>query len=214
MPRYTQCPFYIDDNKLTISCEDVVRLFDSLNSKNDYMDKYCDDAWQQCKYAKAMEQAYDKFEKGDKQALEKQKIKALEHEIKSNLIKIGRAETKIREQKEQINNLIGSNKKLMVARRTEHERRMRAEKDLAYAQGRVAEDITRITQIYEDRIAYLMDTYSGGVLKESDVEKWAKGIEFAVVHEVKPGKERIWKVVKRSEESSESDKDVQDKVEE
>ena len=90
---------------------------------------------------------------------------------------------------------------------------MKAEKDLEYAQGRVADDIMHITQIYEDRIAYLMDTYTDGVLKESDVEEWAKGIEFAVTHEVEAD-ERIWKVVKRSEKGCESDKDVQTKVEE
>ena len=176
------------------------------------MTKYCDEAWQECKYAIAITQAYDKLEKGDKQALEKQKIKALESEIRSNLIKIGRAETKIREQKEQINNLIGSNKKLMDARRTEHERRMRAEKDLAYAQGKVADDIKKIAQLYEDRIAYLMDTFADGTFREADAEAWAKGKQFAVVHEVKQ-KDRVWKVVIKQDgkEGSKSDKDVQTK---
>jgi hypothetical protein len=212
MPRYTKCPFYIDESRRTISCEDVARLFDSRKDKCEYMDKYCDEAWQECEYAIAITQAYDKLEKGDKQALEKQKIKALESEIRSNLIKIGRAETKIREQKEQINNLIGSNKKLMDARRTEHDRRMKLEKELAMIQDKVADDIKKIAQLYEDRIAYLMDTFADGTFREADAEAWAKGKQFAVVHEVKQ-KDRVWKVVIKQDgkDGSKSDKDVQTK---
>lgn len=212
MPRYTKCPFYIDESRRTISCEDVARLFDTRQEKCEYMDKYCDEAWQECEYAIAITQAYDKLEKGDKQALEKQKIKALESEIRSNLIKIGRAETKIREQKEQINNLIGSNKKLMDARRTEHDRRMKLEKELAMIQDKVADDIKKIAQLYEDRIAYLMDEFADGTFREADAEAWAKGKQFAVVHEVKQ-KDRVWKVVIKQDgkEGSKSDKDVQTK---
>ena len=212
MPRYTKCPFYIDESRRTISCEDVARLFDSRKDKCEYMDKYCDEAWQECEHAIAITQAYDRLEKGDKQALEKQKIKALESEIRSNLIKIGRAETKIREQKEQIHNLIGSNKKLMDARRTEHDRRMKLEKELAMIQDKVADDIKKIAQLYEDRIAYLMDEFADGTFREADAEAWAKGKQFAVVHEVKQ-KDRVWKVVIKQDgkEGSKSDKDVQTK---
>lgn len=211
MARYTKCPFYIDDNKLTISCEDVVRLFDSQDSKLSHMDAYCDHEWENCKYANALNKAYDALEKGDKQALEKQKIKSLESEIKSNLIKIGKMERKIREQNEKIDNLVSSNRKMLEARKREHQRRMKLEKDLAYAQGKVADDILKITKIYEDRIAYLMDTYTGGTLNEADVEEWAKGIEYAITYETKPGP-RVWKVVKRSEDGSKSDKDIQAKA--
>ena len=59
MARYTKCPFYIDDNKLTISCEDVVRLFDSQDSKLSHMDAYCDHEWENCEYANALNKAYD-----------------------------------------------------------------------------------------------------------------------------------------------------------
>lgn len=33
MPRYTLCPYYKDENKKSISCEDAIRRFDALNSK-------------------------------------------------------------------------------------------------------------------------------------------------------------------------------------
>ena len=97
MPRYTLCPYYIDENRRTISCEDVIRRFDSIDEKYGYMDEYCDDAWEDCPYAIAMNKAYDEAEKGDEMAVEKNKLAALETELKGVHIKLGRAEKKIDE---------------------------------------------------------------------------------------------------------------------
>ena len=56
-------------------------------------------------------------------------------------------------------------------------------------------------------MAYLMDTYADGTFKEADAMKWAEGIEFAIVHELKDD-ERIWKVVKRNADNVQAGKQV------
>ena len=71
MPRYTRCPFYIDENKLTISCEDVCRSFDSMDEKWTWMDMYCDTwDWMKCPHAADISEAYRKAEEGDVMAIE------------------------------------------------------------------------------------------------------------------------------------------------
>ena len=79
MPRYTMCPFYVDENKKSISCEEICRTYKTLECKYDWMTMYCDSwEWMKCPYAIDRSEAYAAYEKGDVKALENQEIKALE----------------------------------------------------------------------------------------------------------------------------------------
>lgn len=199
MPRYTMCPFYIDENKLSISCEDAIRSFESLENKGEWMDQYCDKDWSACEYAQALSAAYDQLEKGDSMALEKEKIEALEKELKGTMSKHGRAIKKIEARDAEIRKLRDKNHRLEDLRKQEYSKRRKAERELELYQKHEAERIYNLAVPYEDRMAYLMDTYTDGVLRESDVEEWAKGKEFALTYDGKAEDtaNRVWKVVTR-----------------
>lgn len=100
MPRYTICPYYIDDNKKTVSCEDVIRRFANYRSKNKWMNKYCDKAWQSCPYAESLNEMYQRIDKGANEKQEKMKLKinSLEKENKKLLALLGRYEARIERQ--------------------------------------------------------------------------------------------------------------------
>ena len=205
MPRYTLCPFYVDENKRSISCEDAIRRFDALNSKWSWMDRYCDSNWQDCPYAVALSRAYELFEEGDTKALETEKIKALERELKGAMSKQGRLEKKIEARDDEIRKLRDKNHRLEDLRRDEYSRRRKAEKELEIYQKHEAERLYNMAIPYEDRMCYLLDTYTGGVLNESDVQAWAKGKEFTLTFEGKAedSENRTWKVITRKAKDDE-----------
>ena len=95
MPRYTRCPYYIDDSRKTISCEDVCRSYNTADQKWAWMDMYCDSwDWMRCPYAADRSEAYRKYEEGDLTALEEQKDRATKDEIRSLTTKLGRLNKK------------------------------------------------------------------------------------------------------------------------
>ena len=96
MPRYTRCPYYIDESRRSISCEDVCRSYSSENKKWAWMDMYCDSwDWMKCPYAADISEAYRRYEEGDEMALIEQELKAQKKEIESLLRKLGRANKKL-----------------------------------------------------------------------------------------------------------------------
>ena len=196
MPRYTLCPYYKDENKKSISCEDAIRRFDALNTKWSWMDKYCDDKWQDCPYAVAITKAYEMYEEGDESALENEKIKALQKELKGALSKQGRAEKKIKKQAEEIKALKHNNEVLMDIRRKEYKKRKALEDELFKRNDAVIEQLNHLTGVYESRMAYLMCTLSDGTFKESDAQAWGDSLEdrFTITFDKTDG-DTVWKVV-------------------
>ena len=91
MPRYTKCPYFQSEKRQTISCEDIVRRFKSLEAKWSHMDRFCDADYMSCQYAIDLRKAYEKTEKGDIRALDKEKIEALQKEHAKLLSALGRA---------------------------------------------------------------------------------------------------------------------------
>ena len=190
------CPYYMNEFNRSISCEDVCRAFDSLNSKNAWMMQYCDSwDWMRCPYAIDLTEAYARKEKGDEKALEKNKIKALEKENKGLQTNLGRATKKI-ERLHQINDMMQKKWKT-------------AEKLLDDYQKHESERYFAMARLYEDRIAYLIDTHCGGRLAEADVKAWAEGKEYALTFD-KESVDPIW-IVKTREET-EADEDVSESV--
>lgn len=130
MPRYTICPYYVDENKKTISCEDVIRRFATYRSKNRHMDKFCDKDWKDCPYAMALTQMYEDCDTGsdpDRIKLE-HRSKALEKENKKMLSLLGRYDIRILSKDKEISQIRKKNRELEDALHKEHRKRKEAER--------------------------------------------------------------------------------------
>lgn len=189
MPRYTICPYYIDENNRTISCEDVCRSYDSMDEKWAWMDMYCDSwDWMKCPYAIDRSEAYRRAEEGDEMAIEHQEVKAQKKEIESLLRKLGRANKKIERMQKKIDELRTVNQSFvnvnqsLTDKNSDLYKKWREMSDTMEAYERnVAGQVQVLIDSYESRLAYMMDMFSDGTLNESDVQDWVKDKEWAIV---------------------------------
>ena len=203
MPRYTRCPYYVDESRRSISCEDVCRSYSSENKKWAWMDMYCDTwDWMRCPYAADISEAYRRYEEGDEMALIEQELKAQKKEIESLIRKLGRANKKLDKER-------AKNKDLESQKRIYFEKWRKADEQLREYEKKIADQLGAMAGIYEQRMCYLIDKYAEGKFYDSEVEAWAGDRAFAIVHdEDKAG--RFWKVVFQEEETE----DVPEKIEE
>lgn len=217
MPRYTLCPYFEYERKARISCEDIYRRFDTNDEKWAWMDMYCDSDWMKCPYAIELNEAYERLEKGDVKALENHEIDALKKELKGMATKLGTAEKKLERAQKKIDELtavnksfIGKNEDLERQKRNYFEKWKKSDEQLNEYERKIDEQLKGIVMIYEQRMAYLIDTYCpNGKLRERDVQDWAKDREFAIVstriedEELGIEGEPAWKVVIKEDESNE-----------
>lgn len=203
MPRYTRCPYYIDESRRSISCEDVCRSYSSENKKWAWMDMYCDSwDWMKCPYAMEISEAYRRYEEGDEMALIEQELKAQKKEIESLLRKLGRANKKLDKER-------AKNKDLEAQKKIYFEKWRKADEQLHEYEKKIADQLGAMAGIYEQRMAYLIDSYADdGRLYEQEVEHWAGDRAFAIAHDEDEAG-RFWKVVFQEEETE----DVPEKVE-
>lgn len=226
MPRYTRCPYYIDDSRKTISCEDVCRSFDSMDRKWKWMDMYCDSwDWMKCPFAIDRSDAYRRAEEGETEALDEQKEKAMKSEIKSLTTKLGRLTKKVERQQKKIDELRARNQSFvnvnenLEKQKKEFYRRWREAQDkLDKGDEQIRSELLKLGAIYEQRMCYLIDAFAPGqIVYEDDIEAWAKDREFALLHEYidvnDTDKRRtglIWKVVfnEEGDEDGHEDTDI------
>ena len=220
MPRYTMCPFYVDENKKSISCEDICRTYKTPECKYDWMTMYCDSwEWMKCPYAIDRSEAYAAYEKGDVKALENQEIKALEKENKYLRTLLGKAEKRVERQQKKIDELravnqsfTNVNNSLEKQKKEFYTRWRKAQDELDKGNETVMEELRRLGDIYEQRMCYLIDRFADGFFCESDVERWAGDREFALVRQYDEDLgDMVWKVVFKEDEP---DKDIQTDVQE
>ena len=204
MGRYTLCPFYQWEHKYRITCEDTYRSFDTQEEKNQWMDDFCDKDWAKCPYAIEISDAYLEYEKGDREALEKQKKQAIEKEIKGYAMRLGRANKKIERLQKKVDELTAINQSFArnaesnEAKKREFYGRWReAKTELEKRDDKVFDEINKLTMIYEQRLCYLIDTYLPEGLREQSVVEWAKSHDkaFALTHEYDEKEGLVWKVV-------------------
>lgn len=191
--HYVLCPYFESEKNESISCEDVCRTFSNRKKKDWHMKTYCDSKWQSCEYAQAMSIAYEKGE----EALEQERIKALEKELKSLSTKLGIEKGKTKRQQKKIDDLMAQKKELYAKWRAVNE-------ELANVNMKIYGQIQQMVQLYEDRLAYLIATKCDGELREKTVEEWAEGKEFAITCDYL-AEDRVWKVMMREENKDESD---------
>lgn len=215
MPRYTLCPYYIDESRKTISCEDVCRSFDSTDSKWAWTDMYCDSwDWMKCPYAADRSEAYRKYEEGDIKALDEQKERATKDEIRSLTTKLGRLNKKF-------DKLRAKNQDLEAQKKIYYDKWRAAEEQLKEYEKRIGGQIQTLQMIYEQRICYLIENFvPEKKIYEADIMKWAGDKEFALISDIDPrytNLEKVaWQVVFKEEENEDGqqDKDIQTDVQE
>jgi hypothetical protein len=218
MPRYTKCPYFQSEKRQTISCEDVVRRFKTLEAKWIHMDRYCDADYMSCPYAIDLQRAYEQEQKGDIRALDKEKITALQKEHAKLLSALGRAEKRIERQQKKIDDMRAVNKSftakyedLEQKRRAEYAKRRKAEADLKIAQGKVIDELGKLGEIYEQRMAYLIEQFApDGILVEDDVAAWAGDREFAIVLDADEPHGRYWKVVYKDDKDTDKQAETEE----
>lgn len=212
MPRYTRCPYYIDENNMTISCEDVCRSYDSLDDKWAWMDMYCDTwDWQKCPYALDMTEAYRKAEEGDAMAIENHEKKAAKNEIRSLSTKLGMAKKKnerltkrLMEEQELVKSYQRRNEALLRENKDYYKRWREAQGKLNKGNEQIHSELSTLANIYEQRMCFLIERYAGGKFYEAEAESWAGNREFALVHDADEGG-RFWKVLFSEKEGAKED---------
>lgn len=224
MARYTLCPFYKSNKRKTIACEDCFHRFDEEEDLQEHMNRYCDQDWQECSYAKDLMDAYELVEKGDENALEDYKRDAKDAELKSLSSKLGRAEKRIEARDQEIRDLRKKNRDLdqkcmemegLVRKVNARDEKMaehlrETQKKLHDITEDLSEKIGKAMSLYKDRLCYMISEYAGGELPEEEVERWAEGKEFSIILETEDGN-KIWKVYVK--EDSKGDQEVQEQGE-
>lgn len=117
MGRYILCPFFKNEKKgrPTISCEDCIRYFGTVEKREAYFKKYCEANWEGCPGAKRLNEMYERIDK--MQDEKSKKIEMLSCELKASE---------------------GNNRKLLADIGREKARREKAEKKVE-EMNRVAE---------------------------------------------------------------------------
>ena len=199
MGRYTLCPFYIDENKRSISCEDVTRSFDSDQDKRDWMSLFCDSLWEDCEYAKGLLDMYDKIDKGDEMAREEHMQRAKQTEIRALMSKLGRAEKRIEARDIEIAELRKKNKRLEDMRRDTYAQFRKMQSAADEQERKFYRELQKMAQLYEDRLCYMIANYTGGRLTESLVKEWAEDREYLLTYEGE-GDDIVWVVREKGDE--------------
>ena len=206
----TLCPFFDREGRQSLSCEDTIRRFKDEPSKLEHKRIYCDADWKSCPHARALGAAYEREEQGDIHAVTEFKLEARRHEIIKLLQTSTRLERKVAARDAEIAKLRGKCHDLEkeVERkdginRTLQSVKRRLTKELSKLRGDVFAEVQAIAQFYESRLSYMMDTYSGGMLNETDVEAWAKDREFKIVSSKDDDGRITWSLLFKEEEHEE-----------
>ena len=173
--RITECPFYVNERNDYITCEDAKRRFADSQAKDEHMDTYCDDKWEECSYAAAMLEAYKEGES----SVVTNKIKALESENRKVNIMLTKAENREAVKDREIRNLVMRNDSLgkrYGKLKQLHER-------LEQTQQLAMEQIQSAMDICEARVAYLLSERPDGKLDEVKFREWHKEHEYCIVPE-------------------------------
>lgn len=91
MSYYVQCPYYVSSAKrgsATIVCEDTHRYFFTLDRKNWQLEHVCQNDWQSCPYAQALNDLYERTEKMNLTRKEKEHLEHTCEAQKTEMVKL------------------------------------------------------------------------------------------------------------------------------
>ena len=173
--RITECPFYVNERNDYITCEDAKRRFQDSQTKEEHMDTYCDDKWEECPYAAVMLEAYKEGEC----SVVTNKIKALESENRKVNIMLTKAENREAVKDREIKKLVMRSDSLgkRYGKLKELHERLEQTQQLAMEQIQSAMDIC------EARVAYLLSERPDGRLDELKFREWHTKHEFCLLPE-------------------------------
>ena len=173
--RITECPFYVNERNNYITCEDAKRRFADIQTKEEHMDTYCDDKWEECPHAAAMLEAYKEGEC----SVVTNKIKALESENRKVNIMLTKAENREAVKDREIKKLVMRSDSLgkRYGKLKELHERLEQTQQLAMEQIQSAMDIC------EARVAYLLSEMPDGKLDEVKFREWHTKHEFCLLPE-------------------------------
>lgn len=173
--RITECPFYVNERNNYITCEDAKRRFQDSQTKEEHMDTYCDDKWEECPHAAAMLEAYKEGEC----SVVTNKIKALESENRKVNIMLTKAENREAVKDREIKKLVMRSDSLgkRYGKLKELHERLEQTQQLAMEQIQSAMDIC------EARVAYLLSEMPDGKLDEVKFREWHTKHEFCLLPE-------------------------------
>lgn len=201
---YAVCPYFLGEKRKSITCEDIYRGFNSIEAKNVWMDNYCCKDWEDCLHARRLTDAYRKLDEGDIMALKDCEIDSLQRELKRVSSRIGKVEKDLRKTEQK-------NVDLENQKRIFFEKYRKAKEQLDDYEKHESERYITMAMLYEDRIAYLIDTYCNGRLEEEAVKAWAKDKEYALTFD-KDSKDPIWIVqVRDAEEETDGHEEIPEK---
>lgn len=207
--RYTLCPYYEGEYKSRITCEDTCRHFDEEREKWSWMDMYCDTDWMKCPHAIALTEAYERLEKGDAMAVKEHETEALRKELNSMAMKLGRAKKRVDELRDVNQSFIRKNDDLEGQKKMYFDRWKEADKQLKEYERKIDDQIKRIVEVYEQRMAYLIDVYvPSKVFYEDDVEDWARDRAFAITGTNEGGR-IMWEVKFEAAETDQQHDDTE-----
>ena len=173
--RITECPFYVNERNDYITCEDAKRRFADSQAKEEHMDTYCDDKWEECPHAAAMLEAYKEGEC----SVVTNKIKALESENRKVNIMLTKAENREAVKDREIKKLVMRSDSLgkRYGKLKELHERLEQTQQLAMEQIQSAMDIC------EARVAYLLSEMPDGKLDKVKFREWHTKHEFCLLPE-------------------------------
>ena len=193
------CPYYRNEKKVTITCEDTIRSFRSPKHKQDQIERYCanDNEWRKCQYAARLEEVYRAD--GGEEALQAHYADARYRELLKMISEAGRkrkeTERLVSERKELTAKLEASQKinhRLQAA-----EKRIREKMDMA------TKEINTLANLYEQIFAYLLTGSMAESLDIEAVDEWARHNEYRMIPEYGDNKKIVkWKCEVRPRDGS------------
>lgn len=188
------CPFYKWHQRRSITCEDINRTFSDSAEKEKWLRTYCDTAsWERCEYAQDLNRAYERLFKGDDKAMQELETKALEREIKKLSTLLGKAEKRVERQQKKIDELRAVNKSFTTVNENLYNKWRDANTAMEIYEDKIADQVQRMADAYEVRLAFLVDKY--GPFSDADVDEWRKDKSFALVYDENDDRDPQWKVV-------------------
>lgn len=217
MPNNTHipiCPYFRDEKKRSISCEDIFRSFPSGEAKNAWMEMFCD-RWEYelCPYAAALGDMYERIDKGADMTEEqmKQQINAMKKELKYKAVLLGKADKRLEAKDQEIKDLRKKNREIESLRAEEYRKRRKAEIEVERHGVKATDQLKQIIETYKDVMCFLLYHNAPDGLSEQEVSAWAKehrDAAYSVLRMPCKGGDMLWQLVTQEVKKDDTGKQV------
>lgn len=217
MPNNTHipiCPYFRDEKKKSISCEDTFRSFPSSEMKNAWMDLLCDSwEYETCPYAADLSDMYERISKGANMSEEimKQKLDAMRKELKYKAVLLGKADKRLEAKEQEIKDLRKKNREIDERRAEEFRKRRKAEIEIERSGQKAAGQLKDLIELYKDVMCFLLYSHEPDGLSEEMVRAWAeehKDACYSVLRMPDKQGQMLWQLVTQEVKDNDESKQV------